>query len=290
VRAPRASKLIGQPAPAEPAQVVELIDAGREPRRRLRYSAGPGTRQRVHLRGSLSSDTQLAGRRATAIPPQGSEAWFIVSVVAAQADRLECEIRFERATTIDLQQYATAGVGQERTLDRLPGHAFRFSMDRRGFVQRPPLQLPPGLDVDRDRDLVWELLEGSLRAIVALPLEPVGPGARWRTLADDRGPLYISARVSTDVELVAVRGQRLELKQARAYAVPPEHSFIDIQLLGFSRSQSEGGGQAVLDLSLVHPIEAQGRTEVRQEGVLLVLSEQIPMRAVSTETLSIGAR
>jgi hypothetical protein len=288
--APRASKLIGQPAPTESNRTVELIDPGREPRRRLRYSAGAGTRQRVHLRASLASETRLAGRRAAGTPPQLTEAWFDVSVVAAQADRLECEVRFERADAIDWEMFAADRVGAAVTLDRLPGHAFRFTMDRRGFVTLPPLRLPPALDVDRDRDLVWDVLERSVRAIVALPEEPIGAGARWRTVEEDRGQFNMPARASADVELVAVRGQRLELKLAQTYIVPPQGAFVGIQLMAISRTQSSGSGRAVLDLSLLHPIEERARMELGQEGALVVLSEQLPMRTLLTGTLSITAK
>jgi hypothetical protein len=288
--APRASKLIGQPAPAEPDRVVELIDPGREPRRPLRYTARPGTRQRVHLEASLRGETQLSGRRAVGTSPQASEAWFIVSIVGARADRLECEIRFERASAVDLEQFTVAGFGAERTLDRLPGHAFRFTMDRRGFVALPPLRLPPDLDVDRDRDHVRDILERSVRAMVMLPAEPIGVGARWRTVAEDRGQFNVAGQLSTDVELVAVRGQRMELKLRQAYVVPRQHAFLGIQFLGVSSARSQSSGRAVVDLSLVHPIEAQSRTELQYEGVLLLLSEQFPLRTDFTQTLSVAAR
>jgi hypothetical protein len=256
----------------------------------LRYTAGPGARQRVHLKTSLAHETHLAGRRVTSIPPQLSEAWFVVSAVAAQADRIECEIRFERAVTVDWEVLAADRVGSARTLARLPGHAFRFTVDRRGFVHLPPLRLPPALDVDSDRDLVRDILQRSVRTIVALPDEPIGAGARWRLVEEDHGQFNMAARVSTDLELVAMRGQRVDLKVARAYSIPPQNTFVDIQLLGFSRAQSESSGRAVVDLSLLHPIEARSRMALGVEGAVLVLAEEVPMRTVLTEAVSITAR
>ena len=278
------SRLIGEPAPAEAEQIVTLVDAGREPRQLLRYTAERGVRQRIHMKGSGTSEVQIGGRRVYTQDEVATEAWFEVTVVAADADRLECDIRFERAMTTDWEKFQPGRATQmHRSLDRLGEHPYRFVMDRRGFVRLPPLVPPPEVDLDGDRNMAWTLVESAARAVVALPAEPVGIGARWRILEEDRGMLNMVGRASTDVELVARRGQRLELITARTYMVAPQ--VVDLRadiVSGMSRTQSSVRGPAVVDLGLLQPVDWRSKADFLMDGTWLELSERLPMRVVAS--------
>ncbi len=289
-----ASRLIGEPAPHEPELGVALIDAGREPRGLLRYTAERGARQRVHLQGNGTSDLQVGGRLVYSQTEASTEAWFDVHAVAADADRIECEIRFERALTIDLEKFRPGRATElRRPLDRLGDHVYRFSMDRRGFVRLPPLELPPEMDVDGDRNITWGLLEEAVRSIVMLPAEPVGIGARWRTVEEERGRILMAGRLSTEVELVARRGRRLELQLSYTFIVAPQ--LFDVTpnpgpLAGVSRIQSAVHGGAAVDLGLFQPVELKIRSSFQMDGVWLNMTERLPMRVVATGSQSLAAR
>jgi len=289
-----ASRLIGEPAPHQEEVTVALLDAGREPRSLLRYAAEGGARQGVHIKGSGTSDVQIGGRRVYSQTETATDAWFDVHVVAADADRIECEIRFERAVTTDWEKFQPGrATDMRRSLDRLAEYPYRFSMDRRGFVSMPPLRFPPELDVDGDRNMAWTIIEDAVRSIVMLPAEPVGIGARWRTVEEDRGRVNMIGRVSTELELVARRGRRLELQLSRTYIAPPQ--MLDVEagagaVSGLSRMQSSVRGRVVVDLGLLQPVEWVSRTEFQMDGAWLALTERLPMRVVATGFESLAAK
>jgi hypothetical protein len=289
-----ASRLIGEPAPHEPELGVALIDAGREPRRLLRYGAERGARQRVHIQGKGTSDLQVGGRLIYSQADVATDASFEVHVVAADADRIECELRFERALTSDWEKFQPGRATElRRPLDRLADHVYRFSMDRRGFVRLPPLELPPEMDVDSDRNITWGLLEEAVRSIVMLPAEPVGIGARWRSVEEERGRILMAGRLSTEVELVALRGRRLELQLSYTFIVPPQ--LLDLNtspgaLSGVSRIQSAVRGRAAVDLGLLQPVELEIRSSVQMDGAWLDRTERLPMRVLAAGSQSLVAR
>lgn len=293
--APRfASRLIGEPAPHQPELEVALIDAGREPRSLLRYTAERGARQRVHIKGAGTSDLHVGGRLVYSQTEAATEAWFDVHVVAADADRIECEIRFERALTTDWEKFRPGRATEmRRPLERLGDHVYRFSMDRRGFVRLPPLELPPEMDVDGDRNVTWTLLEEAVRSIVMLPAEPVGIGARWRSVEEDRGRILMAGRLSTEVELVALRGRLLDLEISYTFIVAPQ--LLDLNtdpgaLSGVSRIQSAVRGGAAVDLGLFQPVDLQIRSSFQMDGVWHNRTEKLPMRVVASGSQSLASR
>ena len=287
-----ASRLIGEGAPSRPLHAVQTLDVGREPRRLLRYSARRGARQRVHLRGGGGSDVEIAGRRVYTQQEVVNEAWFEIEVMNADADRLDCELRFERADTLDMEHFDPKRTVPRHTLDRLPGHAYRISMDRRGFVTMPALELPPEIDRDTDRDLFWSILEDAAWSVVALPAEPVGARARWRITDEDRGRMPgMVGSLSTAIELVSVDGDRLELSVARGFEIPPQAmSMTSAGISGVSRVEFSSKGRAVIDLALLQPVQWQTLTRFVMDGVWIEPDEQYPLRIVGQGQETLAAK
>jgi hypothetical protein len=289
--APAAGRLIGDPAPPDPRPTVEVLDAGRQPRRRLRYSAAAGTRQRVHIEASTTVDIEIAGRRAYSTEEQANEAWFEIEVVSASDDRLDCRLRFDRAAVIDMSRYEAGRANQlRRNLDRLPAHEFHLEIDRRGLVELPPLELAAEVDRDGDRAMVWELFEDAATAVLSLPDEPVGAGARWLSTVEDRGRISVSGSVATEVELVSIGGDRLELAVERKLVIPAQATLYGAGISGLSSIRSSARGRAIVDLGRLHPIAWQTDGRYEMEGAWLEVSEQLPLRVVGRGSESLAAK
>lgn len=290
VAPPMATPLIGEPAPVRPVLSVKLIDPGREPRRPLRYTSAPGTRQRVHLEATGNTDVEIGGLRSYSQQDADTDAWYTIEVVAARGDQLECEVAFERAEVIDWTRYVPGRINDlRRPLDLLRNYRYRFTVDRRGIANLPMFELPPELDTDRDRDLVWAITTEAARAEVALPDEPVGVGARWLTDEDDRGRMIVAGRWTNEIELVAIRGQRLELAIKREYQVPPQLLRLEARTVtGVSTTKSLARGHAVVDLGRLQPIEWRSETEFEFAGLAAELTEQttIRVKVASSEGMS----
>jgi hypothetical protein len=277
------SRLIGEPAPVLPDLVVELLDPGREPRQLLRYAAAPGTRQRARYQVRGGNDLAIGGRHAYSQQGVTSESWLELKVVAVEGDRLDCEIRFERAETLDLDQLARGQPNPlRRSIDWMRSHRYRFTVDGRGFIhQMPPLDPPPGNE--SDRDMARSVVNEAVRATVPLPAEPVGVGARWRLDEDDRGRLSMAGRVVTELELLAMRGRRLELSVRRRLSAADQILYLEpTRVMGASRIRWTSRGRAVIDLGLLQPVAWESETESELDVVSAVLGEQMPLRVRGT--------
>jgi hypothetical protein len=283
-----ASRLIGDPAPDRPAVAVEVLDAGRAPRTLLRYEPRPGSRQRVHSRVTGRSEVEVSGRRAYSQPGIDTEAWFELVIVADRGDHLDCEVRVDRAEMIDWERAAPGNLGQlRRSLDRLRGRTYRFSADRRGQVDAPLLDLP---ELEADRDLARSILVDAMHPEVVLPEVPIGPGARWRVETEERGQTMLTGRTVTELELIRVRGRRLELALARKLESPPQPLIAKATVLtGLSGVQSTSRGRAVVDLALLHPVEWESTTELKLEVAALSPDGLLPLRARGIATNSMRA-
>lgn len=274
--APEASRLIGDPAPVRPALSVEVIDRGREPRRLLRYGAAVAQRQRLHFETRWTTEAEFSGKRESTDRGPDTEAWLEIEVLAASADRLDCQVRFLRGESIGKHRKGGQSAEHRRALDWLRGPLVRFSADRRGVGDLPAFELPPAMDRDVDLDLAWYIASYTVRSVVPLPEEPVGIGARWRIGEEDRRA--VSGRRITDLELTAVRGRRVELSVSRSFLVPPQ--LLSAQrsyVIGVSRIQSSSHGRAVLDLDRLHPVEWLVETQARLEGVGMIVAEEMPI-------------
>lgn len=274
-----AARLIGEVPPAEPPGTVQLVEAGREPRRLLRYTSVPGARRRMHFGLLGSTDVDLGGSRSFMEQKTNTEIWYSFEVVGVTGDRLDCEVQFERTDLTDWTQYNPRRHGDLRRSIDVRGYKYRFAIDRQGFAELPAVELPERLDTDRDRDVVWTLANEVARSQIPLPTEPVGVGARWRLDEEDRGRFFLPGRWITDIELSAVRGERLEISIVRQFIVPAQLLTIDSGgLTGMSRTVSSYRARATIDLGFPQPIELKGTADVRLEGLRVQLAEQVPVR------------
>jgi len=271
---PGASRLIGEPAPVRPALTLELIDAGGEPRRRLRYAAVAGRRQRVHFKSTLTTAVAFGGKRQSRERGPDTEAWLEIEVVAASPERLDCQVHFVRGESMVREGTEAFADLHRRSLEWLRGPLVRFSADRRGVTEVSPFELRPELGHDTDVDLAWVIASTAVRAVIALPDEPVGPGAHWRI--DEEEHRTVSGRRTTDVELRAVRGRRVELALSRGFVVPPQ--LVGVQrtyLVGVSTMKAVSHGRALVDLDRLHPLEWQVETEATLDGEGQILGERL---------------
>jgi hypothetical protein len=284
-----ASRLIGQPVAERPAMVVELLDPGREPRTRMRFSPKPGTRQRIHSQLRGVSKIEVAGSLAYTQPGLTQQSWVELVVLADRGDGFDCELRVDRAESIDWEKYQPGSLDEvTRSLDRLRGQRHRFTADNRGLVNVALAELP--YDLEEDRDLARLILDDAMHPEVVLPSEPIGVGARWRMDAEDVGQTTMTGRAITELELVAVRGRRLELSLSRRLESPPQQLVLRKSILaGMSSGRSTSHGRAVIDLGMLQPIEWDCTTEHQMDGVVLGRLELMPFRARATATDSMSA-
>jgi hypothetical protein len=164
------------PSPAAPSNKVALLDPGRAPRAPLRYAFEAGTHQAIVAIADSTAGTDAPLRAYRAIDVQVAE------VFPDGSARLD------------------VAVGR----DSMPGEA----PDRRELHIDPQGQLVD--DGRADNSIGVDTL------LAALPLEPVGVGARWRTRHPYAGDSSIT------YELIALEPGGAHLRETTSYFEPRE--------------------------------------------------------------------
>jgi hypothetical protein len=177
---------------------VELVSSGGEPRRVLAYAMSGGPRE---ARVALASGSRHAGKELMSIALDATLQW---SRGGASGDRERYELEFRDAQATRDPTMSDDEWGVVRSIHQAFGRvAGRARIGRHG-----------DLDLAQTRGLTtqpsWLYLLHL--AVVPLPVDPVGAGARWRTrqpLTADDGTAGIEDRT---YELIAFDGDTLTVQ------------------------------------------------------------------------------
>ena len=193
----------GEHQATEPAN-LQMVSAGNEPRKVLRYRIPKGTSQGLEL----SVDMNLtAGEMGGQLPTIAMSMLVAVEDVAPNGEMkmrtpMVDAVARER-TDSKINPVALAG-----PLERLKGIAIESTLQPNGQVSKGQVeglkQLP-----DNAAQQLTALTSTLEQVMMPLPNEPVGPGAVWRTSRDiQQGGMTMTA-VNT-FSLVSIDGDRLK--------------------------------------------------------------------------------
>ncbi len=241
-----------------PRPAVQLLEAGREPQRVLRFSPSPG-------RGSLTvtlSSTMSVDAGTTKVPPTRAPA--LRSRLATQT-RIDAEgnlvlhLKTESVEVLSENDsspaLAAALEPTRRTLEQLEGE---IVLDRSGTVSHTSLTLPEMGQTSGPSELE-RLRTAFSQTFVTLPSEPIGVGARWAVTS--QLPLVgASIEQRTEYTLRELDGDRLQLdvsltqRPAPSQPEPIKTSGIRVTL---DRLSTTGTGEVVLDLGRIEPVSVK---------------------------------
>ncbi len=124
-----------------------------------------------------------------------------------------------------------------------------LAVDERGAVSGAAWVFPPGLDEQQTRRA--EGLQSNLAAVVPLPDEAVGVGARWRVVevADASG---IALEVVRTYKLIERRGDELVLDLSLSVEAPP--AFVSLPAFEGRVEELRFAGSQRLELDLTKPM------------------------------------
>lgn len=270
-RGARESRPGDRPA-ATPGVRVEIIQAGKGPRRALRY------RLRPDQLGVMSTifDTDVAYRSAsgkmihTPSPPMAMDLELTGMKIAGGVAQTGFRIaRFDVASSpSDLTDEKTREAVRQR-LQPMVGMTGSMEMDDHGRVHgltwNVPDSLPPAF-----RSVLNSMSESGQEMVVPLPEEPVGIGAEWYAVKESPFMGMKLARTSR-VALVGMRGDHITLRSSvdiaagnQTFAFPGLPAGTTAELIS---CDGEGTAEMEIDLGWVAPARmiVQSRTDMTME-------------------------
>jgi hypothetical protein len=239
------------PATADSAHRAKLISAGAEPRKVLRLHPKAGDKETVTLtiKTSIAVQGGPASGQPIKTPPVKITRNLTVKQVTPAGD-----IVFE-APVVNAD---TGGQGNANAqiADALKS-AFSgpHTISDRGFPKEA--DLPAAAAANPVADQLGDI--DSLDT-VALPDEPVGPGARWEVTKRTKQQ-GINLQQTTTYQLVAADGDHLTIKetcQQHAASQKFQHPALPGMVLDLTKLAGTGTEDVTLDLGRVLPLEGTG--------------------------------
>jgi hypothetical protein len=235
------------PPPAEPEEVAGpddpiLLDAGEEPRHRLRYGVAEGARREHVMEMAMTLDV---GGQEIVTPPMAMLGWLEVRNVASDGTHTQVwvcertEIRPTPASTPAMNDAMRASMKQ------LEGMRMRMRYTGRGKLLETETtggSLPAEAQENLDQ------VSSNLRNLITtLPVEAIGVGARWAT-DQEQTASGMTIQVHTETEVVDISGTGLRLRGRLTMTVPRQDVQSD---QGPIPMQGSGGGtlESTIDLA-----------------------------------------
>lgn len=228
-----------EPEPVPGRAVVEVLDAGQEPRQALRLAVEPGTQQAVVLVQEQHQEVVI-GTQSQATDTT-TEQPVTYRVDAVSDGRIETTTVYGRGRLIDAPGDGSGAIVEE-VLAAFDGAEGRATFNDRAEV----LELvPPRVEVPSLQPVLDALLTGiasqASQLSMPFPEEPVGVGARWRvrTTAEISG-LALTLRSDLTVTAITDESVTAEVHQTLTFVPGPvELSGARGEMLG---GELTGGG------------------------------------------------
>ena len=251
--APSPGTVAGSPASdANPQEEpgVKVVQAGAEPRARLRYQVTAGTTETLVLEQSRSEG--MVGQKPRTLPP--SKLTLALSV-KSKSPAGESDGSYEvKEATFGGDSKPTGAVASEiqKALSKLIGARGNFVVSDRGHVRKVEPVSPPGADAVTAQAIIG-LADSMQVAFVTLPAAAVGPGARWEHTFDSRQS-GINVKVVARYELVSITGTEVKLKVTSTQEAAKQT--MDLgggQKLDITGYKTEGTGDITLSTTHLSP-------------------------------------
>ena len=220
----KADPTVERSTPPEQAGVT-LLDAGAEPHRALRYAYAAGDTVDLDVAIDLHVTQTVPGQDGSQVAdPPATIQTMRVTVLSADSD--SATIAFE---VIDVRLDPDGTQLTDPEIEKLT-IAIRQAIGLGGTIEVDPsgalLSVEyEGLGEDGDQTMFG--LEQTLISFLApLPAEPIGRGARWRSVARGR-PAGTTLRQVTEYEITALDGDQVTYR-ATIHQSTPEQTLGDI--------------------------------------------------------------
>jgi hypothetical protein len=194
---------------------VELLDAGKAPRKALRTTFEAGSKQTLRVESDWTIETVYGPLIKTkAVMP--SIVYGLETEVKEVSDE---DTRFDfRITTVTTKPSKAVkpaqAEGVEKLADSLEGVTGSFSIGARGIVDEFAIDAPSGASLLLS-DMIDQIKQAIRLSSLPLPAEPVGKGAKWAaTQVIEQRTAKI--RHTSTFELVSVKGERVRATSTHA--------------------------------------------------------------------------
>ena len=216
---PEAPPGIEAPIDLDARPTVELLDAGKAPRKALRTTFEAGAKQSLRVESDWTVETVYGPMiKMTVVMP--SLVYELVTEVKEISDE---GTRFQlRITNVTAKSRKDVKPGQleaaEKVAASLKGVTGSFSVNARGMVEDITVDAPADASL-LTSDMIDQIKQAIRLSNLPLPEEPVGKGAKW-TATEVIQQRTAKLKHTSTFELVDVKGERVRATRTHAAETP----------------------------------------------------------------------
>ncbi len=278
------------PKEAMPA-AVELLEAGREPRRTLQPRIAPGRKHTLRVEVENQIDALIGILQGRQVPRSVTFTLAVRTLEEATGEPRTFSFRVNAARTVyakDLPERARKS--REAALATIKGLEGSYQIDSLGMVREVTMNLPS--DASGDLAGIATDLEWALRRVgTPFPNEPIGRGATWtvsRRVEQDG----VDASELATVEVTKLQPKRVTVKIAVKQGADPQTiinpgAFAHAELVVFT---GEEAGKITWKPNEAFPRSAKISSTVTKETNHQAEGKLVNSVIVTTRTLTIDGR
>jgi len=264
---------------------VELLDAGKPPRKALRSSFEPGNKEKLQVK----SDWVVITGFGPLIQSKSVMPSMVYEVETDVAESTEEGTRFN----FRVKKAATRSKGDippqqlefvKKAAESLQAIAGSFSINPRGMVEAFTMPVPAGATL-----FVYDMVEQIERAVrlasLPLPEEPVGKGATWTAsqLTMRRGA---RSRQTSTFKLMSAKGERVRAKVTYELSTPKQRIRMphspNMQPLQLDELEFTGEGKGAWRLSQLAPPSASEETNLGFKMATTTPQPEVALMGIGT--------
>lgn len=273
------------------AAVVKLLEAGSNPKTKLRMTPVKGTKQTSIMTMKMDQTIVMRGQKLPATPTPAMQFTVDVTVtdVASNGD-FTFEYSYPKIGLVD-DDTVPALMKETMTsmLKSIEGMSGSAVMSNRAFTKKSEIKLPPKSNA-QIKAMIDGMKESMSRLSAPLPEEPIGVGGKWSVtqLVEVNGMKLKQTSINT---LNKIGGGKYDLSvEVTQTAEPqevktpglPEGSTVTLESL-----ESTGKGTMMLDANHVFPI-SEIRSDSKISMEMNAGGQEIPMQIDMKLEMNIG--
>jgi len=218
---PEAPPGIEAPIDLDAPPTVELLDAGKAPRKALRTTFEAGAKQSLRVESDSTVETVYGPivKVTTVMPSLVYELETEAKEASNEGARFDFQVKSVTAKSSKgvkpAQVEAAKKVG-----DSLEGATGSFSINARGMVEALAIDAP-SVDSMLASDMIDQIKQAIRLCSLPLPEEPVGKGAKW-TATQVIEQRTAKIKHTSTFELVGVKGERVRATRTHAAETPKQ--------------------------------------------------------------------
>lgn len=260
---------------------VKLLDAGDNPRQKLRYRYEPGQKERLAMIMDMAMEMDMGGRSHSQQIPAITMAGLIEITEKTKAGYRQ-RFKFDNISVAD-DGPAAPGMRQRmrRMMKSMEGLSGTALMTRRGIVKEANFEAPPNAapqmrqQLNRTKRMVKNV--GTI-----MPKQPIGEGGRWRvTMPLDNGQFQM--KQTATYSLRTLDGDRAIVDVRIEQAAPKQTYKNRGQKIHLNALNTEGTGRITLDMTKQVPesalrMETKVNQSVNNRAVEVTMNADITIR------------